>query len=62
MKRPGLHERFCPTLTEQRQIWETERFYKKYIVPADKRKLWALITGWDKVLDKPAEWKDGELT
>lgn len=45
---------------EMHRMIEAEKF-AMLCERADKRKLWALVTGWDRVTDKPAVWKDGEL-
>lgn len=59
-KRVGRFGWLAMTTSEERQAVETEKF-AMLCEQADKRKLWALITGWDKVTNKPAVWKDGEL-
>ena len=60
MPQIGLHERYEPTMRERHQFAESERFLA-LCDQADKRKLWALITGWDNKTDKSAVWCGNEL-
>jgi hypothetical protein len=59
-KRMGLPAWLMVRPSELNGMIESEKFAMQ-CERADKRKLWALVTGWDKLLDKPAVWKGGEL-